>query len=210
MQMDLAGAIMVTLLPTLFLNALSIRGAQGWNTLVRKHLSFACLALSGSLLGTLALVILDAQWMKLLLAAMILLYLTLDRLEADLEFMNRSPRASFLSFSLIGGILGGMTNIMAPILIIYALLKRYGKEESIVFMNLSFLLGKLSQIIVFLAMGRWLGGELLLVTIASALGGFYLGAKVKKRIPEKSYAAIVKGILLLIAITIVARYAGRA
>jgi len=48
------------------------------------------------------------------------------------------------------------------------------------------------------------------VTIASALGGFYLGAKVKKRIPEKSYAAIVKGLLLVIAITIVARYAGRA
>uniref|UniRef100_UPI0025E95238 TSUP family transporter n=1 Tax=Nitratifractor sp. TaxID=2268144 RepID=UPI0025E95238 len=130
----------------------------------------------------------------------------LGRLRVEFEFVNRSPKASLVSFALIGGMLGGITNNMSPILIIYALTKRYPKEESIVFMNLSFLLGKLSQLAVFLLMGRWLGLTTLLYTTAAALGGFYLGAKVRKYIPERTYVGIVKGMLLLIAIAIVVRY----
>ncbi len=210
MGMDLSSAIMVTLLPTILLNTMSIRNAKGWKRLVQKHFPFAVLALSGSMLGTLILVVWDAHWMKVLLALMIVLYLALEKLEVDLEFMNRYKRTVFVSFSLIGGILGGITNIMLPILIMYALLKRYSKEESIVFMNLSFLLGKLSQTAIFLLMGHWLSGEMLLYTTIPALGGFLIGVKIKKSIPDKTYTAIVKVLLLLIAIAIVVRYANAA
>ena len=206
MKMNLSNAIMLTLLPTIFLNAISISSTKGWTRLVQKHFSFAFLALLGSIIGTLVLLIWDARWMKLLLSLMIILYLTLEKLEADLEFLNRHKRVAFISFSLVGGILGGITNNMSPILIIYTLLKHYSKDESIVFMNTSFLLGKLSQIIVFLIMGHWLDGKTLFYTIVPAFIGFFIGAKVKKYIPNKTYVKIVKVILLLIAIAIVIRY----
>ena len=206
MWMDLSSAILITLFPTIFINAASIGTIRGWQKMAQKHISFVLLALMGSVLGTLILLAWDARWMKLLLALMIFLYLALGKLRVEFDFVNRSPRTSLISFALIGGMLGGITNNMSPILIIYALTKRYPKEESIVFMNLSFLLGKLSQIAVFLLMGRWLGLTTLLYTTAAALGGFYLGAKVRKHIPERTYVGIVKGMLLLIAVAIVIRY----
>ncbi|WP_457603432.1 TSUP family transporter [Nitratifractor sp.] len=91
MWMDLSSAILITLFPTIFINAASIGTIKGWQKMAHRHLPFAFLALAGSVLGTLILVLWDARWMKLLLALMIFLYLVLGKLRVEFNFVNRSP-----------------------------------------------------------------------------------------------------------------------
>ena len=205
-EMDLSNAIMLTLLPTIILNFISIRSVKRWEILTKKHFPFAIVALIGSMIGTLILVEWNAHWMKLILAIMIVLYLLLDKLNINLEFIHNSKKISFIYFSLIGGFIGGISNIMAPVLIIYSLVMSFPKEESIVFMNLSFLFGKLSQSIIFIFLGQWIGSTILIYMLIPSLIGFFAGVKIKKIIPEKRYKKVIKVLLFFIAIAIVARF----
>jgi uncharacterized membrane protein YfcA len=206
MVTDLKSAILITLIPTLLLNISSIVSQQQWQAMSRRHLGFALIALGGSVVGTVLLLWMNAAWFKLLLALMILLYLSLGMFKRELAIFKNLSSTGMASFALVGGLLGGLTNVMAPVFIIYTLIQKYSKEESTVFLNLSFLLGKVSQIVIFVLAGQFMGGWLLLGAVGAAFVGFYFGSRIKRHIDEELYKKIVKLTLFIVAISIVLRY----
>jgi len=206
MFIGLKSAIYFTLIPTLMINIFSIVLFKESKRVIVKYIPFALLVLLGSIIGTVLLLWINASWFKLLLAFVILWYLSLDFLKKEFIVVNNLSKFITILFALFGGLVGGLTNVMAPILIIYILIQNYSKKESIIFLNLSFLLGKISQLAIFILSEEFIASNLLILSILVSLLGFYTGNIVKGYINEVFYKKIMKLILFCIAIVIILQY----
>lgn len=195
---DMQTAIMFTLMPTLLVNIISIISEEKFSVVFKNFFPMAIITMIGSGAGTFILLYAHSDIFKLLLAFMILMYLVMDKLNINSTFVKNNPKAS-LSFA---GLLGGLTNVMAPILIIYALESKYTKSQTIQFSNLCFLLGKIIQLFIF---GFF--GSFTIQAVSASLGSLvvvglalFVGVKIKKRINAKVYVVFIKLLLFIISL----------
>ncbi len=201
---DLQTAIILTLVPTILVNTVSIVSEGNVRTAIKQHLPLALYALLGSSLGTVLLISINSELFKALLAVAILIYLFIDKIQFNLSWIRQHPKLSKLFFGISAGVLGGLTNVMAPILIIYSLESKYSKTQIIQANNLCFLFGKLIQIVLFSSYGEINKSEIttsIIMLIATALA-LFIGVKIKKRIESAVYKKILKILLLVLAIII--------
>jgi len=204
---DYQTAILLTIIPTLLVNLGSIRSEGSFVQVVRHYYPLAAFTLLGSAFGTLLLIIFESELFKIILALAIFIYLQSDRIKLNLSWVADYPNVSRLSFGLAAGLLGGLTNVMAPILIIYALESRFPRSEIIRATNLCFLTGKLSQFILFAAHGKFTvsivsTSVMLLLVTALAL---WMGVALRKKIREEVYKRILRGFLFLLALLLIIR-----
>lgn len=206
---DVRSAILITLLPTASVNVFSILHGGRWSESIGRFWPLAVYAVGGGIAGTYLLVISDPAPFKLLLAALVLLYLFAS--EASLfrmRWTGQHAGFSMLAFGLAAGLAAGTTNVMVPILIIYTLELGLQRTAMVQVFNLCFLSGKLTQIGVFAATGL-LTGHLLLTTTplaALALAALFAGMRIRDRIPTGMYRKIVRRILLLLALLLIGQY----
>jgi len=201
---DIQTAIILTLVPTVLVNVVSIISEGNALRAVKQHFPLALYALLGGSLRTLLLISLNSEIFKALLAIAILIYLFVDKIQFNLFWIRQHPQLSKLVFGTSAGVLGGLTNVMAPILIIYSLESRHSKTQIIQATNLCFLFGKLIQIVLFSAYGEINKSEIttsLIMLIVTAVA-LFIGVKIKKRIQANLYKKILKGLLLVLAIII--------
>ena len=157
---DLQTAILLTLVPTVLVNLVSIATEGHFFGAFRRHIALALLAMLGTGIGTHVLISSDSEIFKVLLALAILIYLVADRVNIKLEWVRTYPKVSKTIFGISAGLLGGLTNVMAPVLIIYSLESRHAKSDLIQASNFCFLLGKLIQLVMFSMFGQYTMNEL--------------------------------------------------
>jgi len=207
---DVRSAILITLLPTVSVNVLSVVKGGGLQESVGRFWPLAAYALAGSVLGTHVLIASDPAPFKLLLAGLIVLYLASSRLGGHgLAWVGRHLRLSMLGFGILAGLAAGTTNVMVPILIIYFLELGLAPRAMVQVFNLCFLAGKLSQIGVFAGSGL-LTAALLTATAPLALAAvaaLVLGMRLREALPVESYRRIVRHVLLALAVLLVVQYA---
>ena len=147
---DLRMAILITLLPTVTVNLISIARGGNWSLSLGRYWPLAVWCLIGSVIGAYVIVLYDPTPYKLLLALLIFLYLILERVKHEiLGCVRRYPATSNLGFGLVAGFSAGSTNTMVPILIIYALEVGWAKTVMVQVFNMCFLSGKAAQLAVF-------------------------------------------------------------
>lgn len=206
---DVRTAILITLLPTASVNVLSILKGGRWSESIGRFWPLALYAVAGSVVGTHFLVVSDPAPFKLLLAALVLLYLFASRARLlRMRWIIQHTGASMLVFGIIAGLAAGTTNVMVPILIIYALELGLERTAMVQVFNLCFLAGKLTQIGVFAYAGLLTGG-LLLATAPLALigvGALLGGMMMRNRIPTETYRKIVRHVLLVLALLLIVQF----
>lgn len=206
---DIHTAIILTLIPTLMVNLVTIASEGNALAAFHRHFSLALLALIGSAIGTLILIAVNSDIFEALLAVAIIVYLLADKITLKLSWVSRYPLLSKSFFGVAAGILGGLTNVMGPLLIIYALESGYSKKEFIQAINYCFLLGKTTQLMLFCVYGRFGLGEI--STSAIMLGvaavALYFGVSVKRKINEDLYKGLLRGFLLILAILLMVKAA---
>jgi hypothetical protein len=208
--LDVRSAILITLLPTVCVNLVSIARGGRWEESIGRFWPLAGYALIGSLAGAQLLVISDPRPFKLVLALLVLLYLLVSGATAlHMPWPRTHFQLSMLGFGLVAGISAGTTNVMVPILIIYMLELEVSRRATVQVFNLCFLAGKLSQIAVFAVAGL-LGGRLLMVTAplaAAAIAALLVGMAVRDRIPAVTYRRIIRLLLAAFAALLIAQFA---
>ncbi len=202
---DIQTAIVLTLIPNLLVNTMSIKSEGDIAPVFRKFLPLATLALIGSTLGTFILIYHSSELFKILLAIGILVYLYLDHINLKLSWIRQHPQISRFMFGISAGVMGGLTNVMVPVLIIYFLESRYSKSEMIQALNLCFLFGKAIQLILFSLAGYFTEKELvmslqMLLVITLAL---YIGIQIKKKIRPGHYEKLLRFFLLGISLFLI-------
>ncbi len=201
---DLQTAVILTLVPTALVNLISIASEGNVLAAVRKHLPLALFAMVGSGIGTQILIITNSELFKALLALAIIGYLLIDKLQVRLSWVATKPGLSKPVFGISAGILGGLTNVMAPVLIIYSLEAKLEKSEIVQSANICFLFGKIIQLILFSTQGKFASSELALssLLILLVLIALYTGFKIKRRLNQTTYKKALRCFLLLLAISL--------
>ena len=168
---------------------------------VKKFYPLALMGMIGSAIGTQILIYSSTEFFKLLLALSIFLYLFIQKFKIQMHWIEKKKRLSIVVFGLIAGIIGGLTNVMASILIIYSLESKHTKKEIIQSTNLCFLFGKVIQIVLFTIHGSF-NQELLMISFSSLIVvaiAMFVGLKVKNKIPQEVYKKVIKVVLFIIA-----------
>jgi hypothetical protein len=207
---DVRSAIIITLLPTIAVNVISmVKGGQ-WGQSIGRFWPMAAFAVVGSIVGSSLLVKLDPSPFRLLLAGAIVLYLNTERLGTHhLDFMPRHPQISMALFGLAGGFLAGTVNVMAPLLIIFALEMGLAATVMVQVFNLCFLAGKLAQTGVFTQAGimHLDAAAAALPGVAAAVVALLLGMALRSRIRPQHYRSILRRVLAVLAAVLVAQFA---
>ncbi|MEZ4692942.1 MAG: sulfite exporter TauE/SafE family protein [Aliarcobacter sp.] len=161
----------------------------------------ALMGMIGSAIGTQILIYSSSEFFKLLLAFSIFSYLFIQKFKIHIAWIEKKKRLSMVVFGLLAGIIGGLTNVMASILIIYSLESKHTKKEIIQSTNLCFLFGKIIQIILFAIHGSF-NEELLIVSFSTLIVvviAMIIGLNIKDKIPQEIYKKVIKLVLFLMA-----------
>jgi uncharacterized membrane protein YfcA len=206
---DVRTAILLTLLPTVAVNLGSILRGGSLDESVGRYWPLALYALGGGVVGSRVLVTADPAPFKLPLAGLVLLYLFVSGARGTrLAWVSRHPRTASAGFGIAAGLAAGTTNVMVPILIIWALELGLARKAMVQVFNLCFLAGKVSQIAVFAVAGLLTGGVVLttLPLAVVAAGALAAGMKIQDRIPSAAYRQAIKALLLILALLLIAQF----
>jgi len=200
--LDLRTAILLTLLPTVAVNIASILRGGRWRRSLGRYWPLAAYTGAGSVLGTSLLVYTDPEPYRLWLAAIILLYLNLDRLRGHApRWVRRRRRLALAGFGLAAGLSVGTVNVMVPLLIILFLELDEPPRVMVQVFNLCFLAGKLAQIGTFMGADVFgaAAARVSLPLVVAGLTGLALGMALHDRIPTQTYRRLLRGVLWLVA-----------
>ncbi len=203
-QGNLMRAIQLTLFPTVGVNILMIISqSQPWQA-IRPLIFILPAVVIGTIAGSMLIVYFNADVFRILLALLILVFLWLDhKKRIGITNPSAKPRGVIV-IGLITGLLVGVVNAGVPALIIFALYNQLGRGQSIVLFNSCFLMGKITQFVLFGSLGElnteWqLSGFLLmLIAVVGVLLGQWLG----KRLDQSRWRAAMRWVLLFIALSL--------
>jgi len=208
LRTDVLSAMLIVLVPTLAVNVLSVLKGGRWERSIQRFWPLAVFGALGSLAGTRLLVVTDPEPYRLVLAAVILLYLNIRRLGVRMPWVNRRRWLAFGVFGISGGLLAGTVNVMVPALIVFALEAGLAATVTVQVFNFCFLAGKISQAAVFTAAGL-LTPTVLLSTLplaAVTLVALGLGMAIRDRIDAETYRRWLRKALYLMALLLVVQF----
>ena len=195
-------AVLVTLFPNIAINMVSAASGAGWRDNLRRYWPMPLWVLVGTVIGTQVVIWAPVNLLRLLLAAMIVVYLRQDSLRmVDWSAINRHPARSGAIVGLVGGFLSGTVNVMLPPLLIYFTTLQVPALAMTQVLNACFLVGKVSQAAVFAAHGLFdAHGLLLTIPVTGvALLGFWVGLRLQPRVRPEVYKRVIRGVLWAMA-----------
>jgi len=210
-MMDVRSAILITLLPTMAVNIASIANSKSSLASTRPFLPLVLFALLGSIAGASILAVTDPAPFRIVLAALILLYLW-NGIRIPQQWLMSNSLLAMAIFGLVAGLSAGTTNVMVAILIIYFMSLGTPRSTLVPALNSCFLVGKLSQIVV-LAIAGLVSVRLALETAPLAVVAviaLMLGQRLQPRIQVSTYQSILRKLLLLLAIVLIYQFLNEA
>jgi uncharacterized membrane protein YfcA len=199
---DVRTAVVMTLLPNIAVNLISLSKGGNWRESLGKYWPVAVYVMLGTLVGTRLILITPPEPLKLLLAVIIVVYLKQDSFkQVDWGVINRHPKLAGMAFGLLGGVLSGAVNVALPPLIIYFSILGLAPLAMTQILNLCFLAGRTTQIAALGGVGQ-LGADVLVIAIpavAAAIAGVLAGGYFQSRIPPASWRAIIRAVLWVLA-----------
>jgi uncharacterized membrane protein YfcA len=207
---DIRTAVVVVLLPCIATVVIAAVKGVPLRRVLAEFWMMPLYMLLGAGIGTRLFIAYPAFPYTLLLAAVIIVYLNLDRLgRSEWPPIRRHRHFFGFLFGLLAGLSEGTANVAAPPLIIYYLAIGVQPTMLVQALNICFLAGKSAQFATLATVGgvpaaQWLA-TLPLAAVA-AVGALY-GVRIRSRIDASTYKMWVKSALFAIAIILCAQYA---
>ena len=203
--MQIPAAILLTLVPTVSINLVSFFSEKHWREALREFWPIPTFTIVGSLTGTQILLSVDPSPFRILLAVVLIAYLATERLTGSKK-EHRLPKWGMAIFGFGLGLLAGVVNIFAPVIVVFALYTRMNPILMVATFNMSFLTSKSGQIIGFIANGAF-DMRVVLLTLAMVplvLLSLWVGMRLRRKIDQESYTRLLRGALWLISVALVA------
>ncbi|UCE88579.1 MAG: TSUP family transporter [Pseudomonadota bacterium] len=209
LAMDVRSAVLVTLIPTISVNVISILKGGGWRQSIGRYGILALYVSLGSWVGTRILITHDPAPFKLVLAAAVLAYLAGSylRLSAGSWIRAHTPLA-LLAFGLLAGLMAGTVNVMVPVLIILLLELHLAPTSTVQIFNWCFLAGKMVQTLEFARVGMLTFPDALAAAPLAlvALAGLATGMALRGRFDTVAYNRALRVVLLVVAAGLMLQY----
>lgn len=203
---DVRTAVVMTLLPNIAVNLISLAKGGNWRESLGKYWPVAVYVVIGTLIGTRLILVTPPEPLKLLLAVIIVVYLKQNAFtRVDWRVINRHPKAAGLAFGLLGGILSGAVNVALPPLLIYFTSLGLAPTAMTQILNLCFLAGRSTQVMAFGGVGQ-MGAEVLVTAVpavAAAIIGVMAGGYFQAKISPASWRIFIRAVLWLLALLLI-------
>jgi uncharacterized membrane protein YfcA len=205
---DIKTAVLVTVLPNITVNIISILRGGNWSASLGRYWPLAVWVVLGTLLGSRLLLAVRHEPLQILLAAMIVVFLLQGRSGYfGWSWMKERRRLAAFIFGVTAGILSGAVNVALPPLVMYLMTQELTPIALTQTLNLCFIAGKTVQA---LALGvsdapsrGLLFASLPLIPLAAVT--VYAGMLVQSRIGAETYIGILRTALWVIAVALVAQ-----
>jgi uncharacterized membrane protein YfcA len=143
---DVKTAVLITVVPNIAVNVISVLRGGNWRANIGRHWSMAIWVVLGTMIGTHFLLVAPPELLQLLLAAMIVVFLSQDRIrQLDSTWITRRPAASGAIFGVVARLFSGAVNVSAPPLVIYFMMLELPPLALTQTLNLCFIAGKTIQ-----------------------------------------------------------------
>ena len=200
---DLRTTVLLTLIPTVSVNLVSILSERRWREALRDYWPIPAFTIIGSFMGTQVLLRVDPEPLRFLLALALIAYLVGDHLHRG-ERLIQVPSWGMALFGLLLGLLAGLVNIFAPLVVAYALYTQMPAALMVATFNLSFITSKSGQILGFVSQEAFdlqVAG-LALACLPLILGALWLGIRVRKKVDMQTYRGMLRAALWVISVGI--------
>ena len=207
---DIRTAVIIVLLPCLATVITSAARSGRFTRTLKEFWMMPLYALVGAAVGTRLFIEFPGFPYALLLAAVILVYLNLDRLGGGESTRMRRHKGFYGAlFGVLAGMSEGTANVAAPPLVIYYLGIGLQPGTLVQAMNICFIAGKTTQFVTLASTGgvtamQWVM-TLPLAVIGSA--GAWYGVRLRGRIDAPTYRRWLRGALYAIAALLIGEYA---
>jgi hypothetical protein len=200
---DLRTAILLTLVPTVSINLISIVSERHWRSALQRYWPIPAFAIVGSVMGTQLLLAVEPEPFRLLLALVLIAYLVSDHLHRGAQPVHVGELGQAL-FGLVLGLLAGVINIFAPLVVVFALYTQMPAGLMVATFNLCFITSKTGQILGFATAGAFDIEivRLALFALPAILAALWLGIRVRRRIETGAYKRLLRGALWVIALAV--------
>lgn len=212
--MPLSKVVALVALPSLLMSLLVLcsNNKKGFYQEIVYYLkTYKLLAIGsvvGSILGVKLLLILPVSWLFLLMAVITLYYSVNGILNVCAKAKNIQVVANnknMVLFGFLAGIIGGSTNAMSPILLIFLLSETEDKNRIAKASNLCYLLAKIVQIYMlkdqYLLLNKSEYGLIFLLSVLSIIG-LYVGIWLRTKISPNFFKMLIFIVLLVLALKI--------
>lgn len=212
--MPLSKVVALVALPSLLMSLLVLcsNNKKGFYQEIVYYLkTYKLLAIGsvvGSILGVKLLLILPVSWLFLLMAIITLYYSVNGILNICAKAKNIQVVANnknMVLFGFLAGIIGGSTNAMSPILLIFLLSETEDKNRIAKASNLCYLLAKIVQIYMlkdqYLLLNKSEYGLIFLLSVLSIIG-LYVGIWLRTKISPNFFKMLIFIVLFVLALKI--------
>lgn len=201
LSMDLRSAILLTLLPTIAINLVSIFSEPRWRDALRRFWPIPVFTMAGSMLGTQVLLSVDPEPFRVLLALVLIAFLLLDQRRGSGP-EHHVPGWGLALLGLGMGLMAGVVNIFSPIVVAFALYTRMNPALMVATFNLSFITSKSGQLLSFAA-GNALDPaviRLALIALPLVLLALWSGIRLRRRLDQEAYRVwLRRGLWVVVA-----------
>ncbi|WP_201586554.1 sulfite exporter TauE/SafE family protein [Psychrobacter jeotgali] len=202
-------AIVLVIFPSLLLNAMTWLAGGGrslWQNFIyygRRYWLLALTSLLGSILGAKLLLWIDSAYILLVLATVIAYYVISSLLGKQIRLPDTKPVLIIVGLS--AGIIGGATNAMSTILMMYLLSASDDKNTIAKVGNMCYFLGKIAQIIVLrepimaLSASEW---QLIALLSVLSVAALLIGIRLRRYLPQARFRQLILLILTVLGIRV--------
>ena len=202
-------AIVLVIFPSLLLNAMTWLAGGGrtiWQNFIyygRRYWLLALTSLLGSILGAKLLLWIDSAYILLMLAAVIGFFVISSVLGKQIRLPNTKPVLIMVGLS--AGIIGGATNAMSTILMMYLLSASDDKNTIAKVGNMCYFLGKIAQIIVLrepimaLSKGEW---QMITFLTVLSIVALLVGIRLRRYLPQARFRQLILLILTVLGVRV--------
>ena len=206
---DMKSAITLLAPVTLALVVISALRGGKLGALVRRFWFMPFGIALGAWLGTKVLLAAPPEPFLLVLAAVVLLYLNLDRLGlGNSPLVQRHPAPFGLGFGFAAGVTEAVANVAGPLLLVHFMLLGLAPTQLVQTLNLCFAVGKGTQVATWAASGGMTPALWMAVVAFSlpSVAALFFGMRVRGRIDAATYRRWLRGALWVMAGLLVGQF----
>jgi hypothetical protein len=205
--LDVPTAVALNALPVLVSNLFQANRGGLLVSTVRRFWPLLITLAAGTWAGATLIVVLDPRWLLGILGVIVVSFCAISHYRPGLKLPPRAERPVGAAVGLAAGVMGGISTILGPPLIIYVTSLRLDKEAFVAALGTFFLMSGVFITLSFVERGvldaataPWS-----LACVPPVLAGMWLGRRLGRRIDQERFRRIVLIVLFVLGLNLLRR-----